>query len=270
RTHAMNGASKTLAGRVALVTGSTDGIGLAIARALAAQGVTVALNGFGEDAAITALCAEMSASHGVEALHFGADLTRGDEAAALVERVQQRMGRLDILVNNAGTQHKSPIEQHPPERWDAIMALNLNAPFHTIRTALPGMRASGWGRIINIASVYGLAGGVDRSSYVASKHGLVGLTKAVALETALSPVTCNAICPGDVSTRIYYKTAKLLAEREQISREEAQQRVAASNMPSGRVVSPEQVAALVLYLCGDAACEMRGSALTLDGGWLAR
>jgi 3-hydroxybutyrate dehydrogenase len=266
----MNGAGATLAGRVALVTGSTDGIGLAIARALAAQGASVALNGFGEDAAIASLCAELAQQHGVEVRHFGADLSHGDEAAALVTRVQQALGGLDILVNNAGTQHKSPIEQHPPERWDAIMALNLNAPFHTIRSALPAMRAKGWGRIINIASVYGLAGGVDRSSYVASKHGLVGLTKAVALETATSPVTCNAICPGDVSTRIFYKTAKLLAEREQISREAAQQRVAASNMPSGRVVSPEQVAALALYLCSDAACEMRGAALTLDGGWLAR
>lgn len=266
----MNGANTTLTGRVALVTGSTDGIGLAIARVLAAQGATVALNGFGEDAGITSLCAEMAATHGIKALHFGADLTQGEEAATLVQRVQQRLGRLDILVNNAGTQHKSPIEQHSPERWDAILALNLTAPFHTIRTVLPGMRAGGWGRIINIASVYGLAGGVDRSSYVASKHGLVGLTKAVALETVSSPVTCNAICPGDVSTRIFYKTAKLLAEREQISREAAQQRVAASNMPSGQVVSPEQVAALALYLCSDAANEMRGAALTLDGGWLAR
>lgn len=266
----MNGTSTPLAGQVALVTGSTDGIGLAIARALAAQGANVALNGFGEDAAITNLCAELVARNRVEVLHFSADLSRGDEAATLVTRVQQRLGRLDILVNNAGTQHKSPIEQHPPERWDAIMALNLSAPFHTIRTALPGMRANGWGRIINIASVYGLAGGVDRSSYVASKHGLVGLTKAVALETATSPVTCNAICPGDVSTRIFYKTAKLLAEREQISRDAAQRRVAAGNMPSGQVVSPEQVAALALYLCSDAASEMRGAALSLDGGWLAR
>jgi 3-hydroxybutyrate dehydrogenase len=259
-----------LAGRVALVTGSTDGIGLAIARELAANGATLALNGFGEPERIATLRHELSTAHDVPVVHFDADLMVSAQAAELVQRVQQNLGRVDILVNNAGTQHKAPIEQQPPERWASVMALNLDAPFHTIRTALPGMRERGWGRIINIASVYGLAGGVDRSSYVASKHGLVGLTKAVALETATAPITCNAICPGDVSTRIFYKTAKLLAEREHIGRDEAQQRVAASNMPSGHTVSPEQVAALALYLCSDAACEMRGSALTLDGGWLAR
>lgn len=263
-------ASGELKGRVALVTGSTDGIGLAVARSLAAQGSAIVLNGFGEDAAIAALCEELAAAHGVEVAHVPADLRQEHEAAGLVDRVRERFGRLDVLVNNAGTQHKGPIEEHPPQRWREVLALNLDAAFHTIRAALPGMRAQGWGRIVNVASVYGLAGGVDRSSYVASKHGLVGLTKAVALETATTAITCNAVCPGDVSTRIFYRNAKLLAEREQITRAEAQQRIAATNMPSGRVVSPEQVAALVAFLCSEAAGEIRGAALPVDGAWLAR
>jgi 3-hydroxybutyrate dehydrogenase len=262
--------ARTLQGRVALVTGSTDGIGLACARGLAAEGCAVMLNGFGETDAIAALCAELSQAHDVEVAHAGADLRDGQAAGGIVGEVIARFGRLDILVNNAGTQHKGPIEEHPPQRWREVMALNLDAPFHTIRTALPGMRERGWGRIVNIASVYGLAGGVDRSSYVASKHALVGLTKAVALETATTPITCNAVCPGDVATRIYYRNAKLLAEREQITRAEAQQRIAATNMPSGRVVAPEQVAAVVAFLCSEAAGEIRGAALPVDGAWLAR
>jgi 3-hydroxybutyrate dehydrogenase len=262
--------ARTLQGRVALVTGSTDGIGLACARGLAAEGCAVMLNGFGETDAIAALCAELSQAHDVEVAHAGADLRDGQAAGGIVGEVIARFGRLDILVNNAGTQHKGPIEEHPPQRWREVMALNLDAPFHTIRTALPGMRERGWGRIVNIASVYGLAGGVDRSSYVASKHALVGLTKAVALETATTRITCNAVCPGDVATRIYYRNAKLLAEREQITRAEAQQRIAATNMPSGRVVAPEQVAAVVAFLCSEAAGEIRGAALPVDGAWLAR
>lgn len=259
-----------MAGRVALVTGSTDGIGLAVARALAAQGCAVMLNGLGEPQAITSLSKELAATYAVAVDHADADLVQQDQASGLVQRVLDRFGRLDILVNNAGTQYKGPIEEHPPQRWREVFALNLDAAFHTIRTALPTMRSAGWGRIVNIASVYGLAGGVDRSSYVASKHALVGLSKAVALETATTPITCNAVCPGDVSTRIFYRNAKLLAEREQITREQAQQRIAAANMPSGRVVSPEQVAATVVFLCTEAAGEIRGTALAVDGAWLAR
>lgn len=261
---------RPLQGRIAVITGSTDGIGLAIAKQLAGQGASLMLNGFGEPEAIAGLCGELANEHGVAVAHSGADLRVAVQAAGLVTQALERFGAVDILVNNAGTQHKAPVEDQTPEMWDAVIGLNLNAPFHTIRTALPGMRARGWGRIVNIASVYGLAGGIDRSSYVASKHGLVGLTKAVALETATTPITCNAICPGDVSTRIFYKTAKLLAQREGIDREAAQQRVAATNMPSGRVVTPEQVAAMTLFLCTDAAAEIRGAALSIDGGWTAR
>jgi 3-hydroxybutyrate dehydrogenase len=262
--------TRPLQGRVALVTGSTDGIGLACARALAAQGCTVLLNGLGDPEAIAALCADLAGAHGVAVEHLAADLRDEAQAAALVPEALRRHGRLDVLVNNAGTRHKGAIEDHPPARWREVFALNVDAAFHTIRAALPGMRARGWGRIVNVASVYGLVGGVERSSYVASKHALVGLTKAVALETAPTPVTCNAVCPGDVSTRIFYRNAKLLAERDGISRQAAQQRIAAANMPSGRVVSPEQVAAMVAYLCSDAAAEIRGAALPVDGAWTAR
>lgn len=257
-------------GRVALVTGSTDGIGLATARALAAQGCTLMLNGLGAPQVITALRTQLAHEFGVPVEHSAADLRIESEASRLVPQVLEQFGRIDILVNNAGTQYKGLIETHPPERWREIFALNVDAAFHTIRLALPSMRAAGWGRIVNIASVYGLVGGVERSSYVASKHALVGLTKAVALETADTLITCNAVCPGDVSTRIFYRNAKLLAEREGISREDAQRRIAATHMPSGRVVSPEQVASLVVYLCSEAASEIRGAAMPMDGAWTSR
>lgn len=259
-----------LEGKVAVVTGSTDGIGLAVARVLASHKASIMLNGFGDVAAIEALCKELADKHGVKVAYSAADLSIGTQASGLIDAATRELGHVDILVNNAGTQHKSPIEKHPIDKWDLVLALNLTAPFQAIRAVLPQMRERNWGRIVNIASVYGLTGGYDRSSYVASKHGLVGLTKAVALETAGSQITCNAVCPGDVSTRIFYKTAKDMALRDNISREEAQRRVAASNMPSGKTVAPEQVAALVEFLCSPAASEVRGSAMSMDGGWLAR
>lgn len=258
-----------LEGRVALITGSTDGIGLATARALAARKASIVLNGFGDADLVARLCTEISEQHGVRAIHLPADLSVGEEAAGLVETALLEFGRLDVLVNNAGTQHRSPIESHPPQRWDYIVSLNLSASFHTIRTALPQMKTRGWGRIVNVASAYGLVGGVERSSYIASKHGLVGLTKAVAMETAETPVTCNAVCPGIVATRIFYKMAKDLATREGIEREEAQRRIAASTMPSGRPVAPEQVAETIAFLCSPAAAEIRGAAIPVDGAWAA-
>ncbi|MBC7378892.1 MAG: 3-hydroxybutyrate dehydrogenase [Burkholderiaceae bacterium] len=259
-----------LEGKVAVITGSTDGIGLAVARALAGQKASIMLNGFGDPAAVEALRQELSVQHGVKIAWSQADLSVGTQATELIEAATREFGHVDILVNNAGTQHKSPIDKHPMDKWDLVLALNLTAPFQTIRAVLPQMRERHWGRIVNIASIYGLTGGYDRSSYVASKHGLVGLTKAVALETAGSPITCNAVCPGDVSTRIFYKTAKDMALRDNISREEAVRRVAATNMPSGNAVAPAQVAALVEFLCSPAASEVRGSAMSMDGGWLAR
>jgi 3-hydroxybutyrate dehydrogenase len=258
-----------LQGKVAVITGSTEGIGLAIARSLASRQAAVVLNGFGDAARVESLCGELREQYGVRVVHDAADVSVGAQAAGLIESALREFGHVDILVNNAGTQHKGPIEEHPPEKWDLVLALNLTAAFHTIRTALPQMRARGWGRIVNIASAYGLAGGYDRSSYVASKHGLVGLTKAVALETAASGITCNAVCPGIVSTRIYYKMAKDLAQREGIAREEAQRRLVDSMMPSGRAIEPQQVAELVAFLCSPAASEIRGAALPIDGAWLA-
>ena len=259
-----------LEGKIAVITGSTDGIGLAVARALAAQKASIMLNGFGDPASVEALRKELSEQHGVKVAWSSLDLAVGTQATELIEAATREFGQVDILVNNAGTQHKSPIDKHPMNKWDLVLALNLTAPFQTIRAALPQMRERNWGRIINIASIYGLTGGYDRSSYVASKHGLVGLTKAVALETAGSPITCNAVCPGDVSTRIFYKTAKDMSLRDNIPREEAIRRVAATNMPSGNAVAPAQVAALVEFLCSPAASEVRGSAMSMDGGWLAR
>lgn len=259
-----------LEGKVAVITGSTDGIGLAVARALAGQKASIMLNGFGDLAAVESLRQELAGQHGVKVAWSPADLSVGTEATELIEAATREFGHVDILVNNAGTQHKSPIDKHPMDKWELVLALNLTAPFQTIRAVLPQMRERNWGRIVNIASIYGLTGGYDRSSYVASKHGLVGLTKAVALETAGSPITCNAVCPGDVSTRIFYKTAKDMALRDNISREEAVRRVAATNMPSGNAVAPAQVAALVEFLCSPAASEVRGSAMSMDGGWLAR
>ncbi len=261
---------RPLAGRVALVTGSTDGIGLATARELARQGCHVMLNGLGEPERIAGLRQEIAEAFGVEVAHAAADLFDAGQAGALVPEVLGRFGHLDILVNNAGTQHRGPIESHPTDRWRQVFALNVDAAFHTIRTALPAMRERGWGRIVNVASVYGLVGGTDRSSYVASKHALVGLTKAVALETADTAITCNAVCPGDVSTRIFYRNAKLMAEREGITREAAQRRIAAANMPSGQVVTPEAVASLIAYLCSEAAREIRGAAWPIDGAWTTR
>ena len=211
------------------------------------------------------ICAALAAGSaaGAQVAYHGADMSRVADIEDMMKYSASQFGRVDILVNNAGIQHTASIEEFPVEKWDAILALNLSAVFHATAAALPHMKQQGAGRIINIASIYGLVGGYERSSYVASKHGLVGLTKAVALETAGSPITCNAICPGDVSTRIFYKTAKDLALRENISREEAQRRVAATNMPSGNTVAPDQVAALAAFLCSDAASEMRGSALSM-------
>ena len=256
----------TLKGKTAVITGSNSGIGLGVAEELARAGADVVINSFTDSAEDHALAARIAAGHGVKARYIQADMSKPDDCRALVEKA----GGCDILVNNAGIQFVAPIEEFPVEKWNAILAINLSSAFHTSAAALPGMRAKGWGRIVNIASVYGLVGGVQRSSYVASKHALVGLSKAVALETAATPVTCNAICPGDVSTRIFYRNAKLLAEREGIAREEAQRRIASASMPSGRVVSPAQVAALVAYLCSEAAAEIRGAALPVDGAWTAR
>jgi 3-hydroxybutyrate dehydrogenase len=257
-----------LAGKVALVTGSTSGIGLGIARGLAVAGARVVINGLGEARLVDSLLGELRDAGAEDVSHHPADMTRPQEITDMVESTVARHGRLDILVNNAGIQHVSPIEQFPPERWDAIIAINLSAPFHAIRAALPQMRRAGWGRIINIASAHGLVASRDKSAYVAAKHGVVGLTKAVALETGGSGITCNSICPAWVLTPLVQK--QIDARAAALGGDQAAAiRQMMQSQPSGEFVTPEQIAGLVLFLCSAAAAQITGAALTIDGGWTA-
>jgi len=259
-----------LHGKTALVTGSTSGIGAAIADALAAGGSRVVLNGFGDAQAIAAQVGDLAERHGVETAHLHADMTRPEEIAQLMAQAAERFGTIDILVNNAGIQHVAPIEEFPPEKWDAILAINLSSAFHTIRAALPGMRAKGWGRILNTASTHGLVASPGKSAYTAAKHGVVGLTKAVALEAAGSGVTCNAICPGWVLTPLVQKQVEARATADGIDETEAKRRLLAEKQPSGAFVTTEQIGALAAYLCSPAADQITGAALNIDGGWLAQ
>jgi 3-hydroxybutyrate dehydrogenase len=259
-----------LKGKVAVVTGSTSGIGLAVARALAREGADIVLNGFGEAAAIDALRKEIAKEHGVRVSYDGADMARPAEIARMIDSATRELGRVDILVNNAGIQHTAPVEEFPVEKWDAIIAINLSATFHAIRAALPQMKSRDWGRIINIASVHGLVASAQKVAYVAAKHGVIGLTKVVALETATTGVTCNAICPGWVLTPLVQKQIEALAARESISVQAAKAKLLSEKMPSEEAVTPEQLGALAVFLCSDAAAQMRGAALNVDGGWVAQ
>ena len=262
--------SAMLSKKVALVTGSTSGIGLGIARALAQQGANIMLNGFGEAAAIAQLQQELASAYGVRVLHHAADMSKPAEIAEMIRATESTLGRLDVLVNNAGIQHVAPIEEFPIDRWDAVMAINLSSAFHTIRAALPGMKQRGFGRIINIASVHGLVASVQKAAYVAAKHGLVGLTKVVALETAQTPITCNAICPGWVLTPLVQKQVDARAQNKSMSNEEAKRNLLMEKQPSGEFVTPEQLGALAVFLCSDAATQIRGAAWNMDGGWAAQ
>jgi 3-hydroxybutyrate dehydrogenase len=255
--------------RIALVTGSTSGIGLAIARALHADGCRIVLNGFGEAAAIDAIRAEL-ATGGVPAEHDGADLSQPGAVEALVQGVVGRHGRIDVLVNNAGIQHTARVEDFPPEKWDQILAINLSAVFHATRAALPSMRARGAGRIVNIASVHGLVASVEKSAYVAAKHGVVGLTKVVALENAESGITCNAICPGWVLTPLVEKQIEARAAAKGCDRDAAARELLAEKEPTLRFTRAEDIGAMVVFLAGPAGANITGSAYTLDGGWTAR
>ena len=255
-----------LKGKTALVTGSTSGIGLAMAIGLAKQGVNIMVNGFGEkDNAI----AQIKAC-GVEVDYHGADMSKPAEIADLISQTEKRFGSLDILVNNAGIQHTATVQDFPAAQWDAIIAINLSSAFHTTHYALPGMKKRNWGRIINIASVHGLVGSAQKSAYVAAKHGIVGLTKVVALENAQTGITCNAICPGWVLTPLVQNQVDARAEREKITNEQAKHDLVAEKQPSGNFVTPEQLAALAVFLCGQDASEVRGAAWNMDGGWTAQ
>jgi 3-hydroxybutyrate dehydrogenase len=259
-----------LNGKVAVVTGSTSGIGLGIARALGGAGADLMLNGFGDKAAIDALRKQLAAEFKVRVGYDGADLSKPAEVRRLIEHALSELGRVDVLVNNAGIQHVAPIEEFPDERWDAVLAINLSANFHAIKAALPQMKKRGWGRIINIASSHGLVASTNKVAYVAAKHGVVGMTKVVALETATTGITCNAICPGWVLTPLVQKQIDDLAAREKLPAAEAKRRLLAEKQPSGEFVTTEQIGGLALFLCSDAAAQIRGAALSIDGGWTAQ
>jgi 3-hydroxybutyrate dehydrogenase len=262
--------TKMLHGKVALVTGSTSGIGLGMANAMAAQGADVMLNGFGDATAIANLQKTIADQYGVRVLYHGADMSKPAEIEDMMRATESKLGRIDVLINNAGIQHVSPIESFPVERWDAVIAINLSSAFHTSRCAIPGMKKRGFGRIINVASVHGLVASAGKSAYVAAKHGIVGLTKVTALELAQTPVTCNAICPGWVLTPLVQKQVDARAELDKVSIDEAKHRLLSEKQPSGEFVTPEQLAALAVFLCSDAATQIRGAAWNMDGGWAAQ
>ena len=255
-----------LKGKTALVTGSTSGIGLGIAKALARQGANIVLNGFGD---VDGARAEIAAL-GVDVLYHGADMSRPAEIEDMMRTAAERFGRVDILVNNAGIQHVAAIEDFPPERWDAIIAINLSSTFHTTRLALPGMKARNWGRVINVASAHGLVASAQKSAYVAAKHGLVGFTKSAALECATTGITHNAICPGWVLTPLVQKQVDARAAAEGVSVEEAKRQLLAEKQPSLQFTTPDQLGDLAVFLCSPAADNVRGVAWAVDGGWTAQ
>ena len=258
-----------LKGKAAVVTGSTSGIGLAIARALAADGADVLLNGFGEAAAIEAARSGIEKEFGVRALYSPADMSKPGEIAAMIAMAETQLGAVDILVNNAGIQFVSPVEDFPPEKWDQILAINLSSSFHAIRAAVPGMKARRWGRIINTASAHALVASPFKSAYVAAKHGIAGLTKSVALETAQSGITVNAICPGYVWTPLVEKQIPDTMAARGLTREQVIKDVLLAAQPTKEFVTVEEVAALALYLSGDMARSITGAIISIDGGWTA-
>ena len=259
-----------LKGRSAVVTGSTSGIGLAIARSLARQRANIVLNGFGEAGAIEALRLAMSREYGVSVAYSPADIRKPEDINEMVTLAEREFGAVDILINNAGVQHTARVHEFPVEAWNNILQINLSAAFFAIRAALSGMLQRNWGRIVNIASTHGLVASVEKSAYVAAKHGVLGLTKVVALETARTGVTCNAICPGWVLTPLVETQINDLARRESISLESARDRLLGSKQPSMEFVTPEQVGSAAVFLCSDAAVQIRGIALPIDGGWTAQ
>jgi len=260
---------RRLQGRSALVTGSTSGIGLGVARALAAEGADVMLNGFGDPAQVEAARAELAGTYGVRTAYSGADLTQAAGVREMVSAACEALGPVDILVNNAGIQHVAPVEDFPEEKWDAILALNLSSAFHAIKAVLPQMKARGYGRIVNVASAHGLVASPFKSAYVAAKHGIVGLTKTVALEAATCGVTCNAICPGYVWTPLVEKQIEDQARSHGISRDEVIRDVLLAAQPNKRFATVEEIGALAAFLCGDAGAGITGTALPVDGGWTA-
>lgn len=259
-----------LQGKTALVTGSTSGIGLGIARKFAAQGANIVFNGFGDMKEIEALQANVKDEFGVKTAYHNADMSKPAEIEAMMRFAADQFGAVDVLVNNAGIQYVANVEDFPVEKWDAIIAINLSSAFHTTRLALPAMKAHNWGRIINIASVHGLVGSAQKSAYVAAKHGIVGLTKVTALENAHTGITCNAICPGWVLTPLVQKQVDARAAQQGMSNDEAKKSLLAEKQPSGEFVTPEQLGELAVFLSSEAASQVRGVAWNMDGGWVAQ
>jgi len=258
-----------LKGKTALITGSTSGIGAGIAEVLAAQGANIILNGFGDGAEIESQRTDLAAEHGVEVHYDGGDLMQADQIKAMLDTAIAHFGAVDILVNNAGIQHVAPIDEFPIEKWNAIIALNLSAAFHTIRLALPAMKEKQWGRIINIASTHALVASPYKSAYVSAKHGIAGLTKTVALEVAQQGITVNAICPGYVWTPLVEKQIPETAQARGITEEQVIDEVMLSSQPTLKFVTIEQVASLCAYLASDQAAPITGSMQSIDGGWVA-
>jgi len=258
-----------LQGKAALVTGSTSGIGLGIAEALAGAGAHIVLNGFGDPAEIERLRSDLAERHGVKVLYQGADMSRPEAIDQMMRAAAEAFGGLDVVVNNAGIQHVAPVEEFPVAKWDAILAINLSAAFHTTRLALPAMKQKGWGRIVNIASAHALVASPFKAAYVAAKHGIAGLTKTVALEAAEAGVTANAICPGYVWTPLVEKQIPDTARSRGISEEQVKRDVLLAAQPTKKFVTVEEVAALALFLCSDGAASITGAIVPLDGGWTA-
>jgi 3-hydroxybutyrate dehydrogenase len=256
-----------LQGKCALVTGSTQGLGLAAAKRFAAAGCNVVINGLGDERQIAAMRAGIEKEHGVRTIYSGANLAQPLEIERMIGVCLETFGAIDILVNNAVVRYVAPVEQFPAGEWDLSLAVNLSAAFHTIRLALPVMRKRNWGRIINVSSIYGLTATTNRIGYVATKTALLGITRAVALETRDQDITCNAVCPGTVETPVHVKRIEDMMTSDSLSREEAEQRFLANKQPGGRFISPEDVAGLILFLCGPESRDITGAALPIDGGW---
>jgi 3-hydroxybutyrate dehydrogenase len=256
-------------GKTALVTGSTSGIGLGIARALAAEGANLVLNGFGDAAEIAQLRAELARAHGVTVLYDGADMSKPEAIESMMQTALGEFGAVDLLINNAGIQHVAPVEQFPTTKWNAILAINLSAAFHTTRLALPAMKQRGFGRIVNVASAHALVASPFKSAYVAAKHGIAGLTKTVALEVAELGITANAVCPGYVLTPLVQKQIPDTAKARGISEEAVVRDVLLAAQPTKQFVTVEQVAALTRFLCSDDAASITGAVLPIEGGWTA-
>ena len=255
----------SLAGKTAVITGSNSGIGLGIAQQLAKAGADVVLNSFTDRDEDHALAAEIAEEFGVSARYIKADMSKGDECRMLIETA----GRCDILVNNAGIQHVAPIDEFPMDKWDAIIAINMNSAFHTTAAALPMMRTAGWGRVINVASAHGLTASPFKSAYVAAKHGVVGMSKVIALETAEEPITCNAVCPGYVLTPLVEAQIPDTMAKYNMGREEVIKKVMLERQPSREFATVEQLGGTVVFLCSDAAAQITGTSISVDGGWTA-